>query len=489
MDIGVNLNTKLELKQELKQKLIITPMLRQALKLLQLNQYELEQQINEEMTQNPFLKDQEYTIDEGKGTGHRTKERKADDTQPAKNDSPTEHANRDELSEDAWANILSDLPRYRPSTITKQAVNLEQVNAAKDSLKDHLEWQLRMSVYQQADYDIGRHIIGNLDEDGYIGPEELQLVAQTLHADSESVDAVRKLITTFDPPGIAATSLAECLLIQLECLGIGEPLIVQVIRDHLDDIKSRHYSRIRAALGLSQEDLDLIINTLAKLDPRPGGHFDDREDNNQAIVPDIIISKRDGEWVVDLNEHVRPVIFVDRLYHKLLQTKDKAHKRDRHFLVEKLKRAQWLLKSIHQRRQTMRKVGRALIRFQRAFLDKGAASLKPMILKDIADACDIHTSTVQRIVSQKYVDTPRGVFPLKYFFSRAIETDKGPSVSNKIIKRRLQKIVKGENKKKPYSDKALADFFAEEGIHISRRAITKYRKELGILNSSQRKNK
>lgn len=497
MKLGINLN----IKPELRQKLAITPLLRQSLELLALNMPELEQIIITELEQNPLLKDSsfEYAIEKGSEDGHGADLDEGDKTLASESESGESAKEREiepdtdkyEINEEAWTNVFSELPRASNSSLYRERPDLEQINAIKSTLKEHLEWQLRLSTSNEGDYMIGMNIIGNLNTEGFITHEDLEAISRSLDAEPEKIESIRSLIKAFDPVGIASVSITECLLAQLRARDYYHPVIEKVLNKHFDALKAGYFDEILndKEIDLSADDLRLILEVLSKLDPRPGCHFDDREDNNTAILPDIIIRYESGDYIIELNENIRPMLYIPPNYLNLLSSKAPENQKDRNFLRQKLARAQWLLKSIEQRRQTLLKVGKAFISFQRDFLDKGPKYLKPMILKDVADECGIHSSTVQRIVNQKYIDTPRGTYLLKFFFSRAIPKSGGDAVSNITLKRNLKQLIEGEDVTSPLSDLELQSIIEKSGVQISRRAIAKYRSELGIPNSNKRKRK
>lgn len=480
MKIGVNIN----IKPELRQKLAITPLLRQSLELLALNISELDQMIQSELEQNPLLKDSASDLyQEGK------KDADKDNLEPAE-------AKREdvfekyEINEEAWANYYNEPPKTANSPLFKEEKpGIEQINAIKTTLKEQLEWQLRLNTDNELDYSIGLNIIGNLDRNGFISREDLDNISGDLKCRPERVEKVREIIKLFDPVGIASLDIPECLLAQLKTLGSYHPDIEKLLVNYFDELTKGYYDIILKdrELALSEDDLRFILEILSKLDPKPGGHFDDREDDNIAIIPDIIIKYDRGEYRIELNESIRPMLYIPENYRNILLNKNPELKKDREFIKQRLSRAQWLIRSIDQRRRTLMKVGNSFIKFQREFLDKGHRYLKPMILKDIADDCEIHQSTVQRIVSQKYIDTPRGIYLMKYFFSKAIPGKDGNTVSSITLKKEIADLIKSEDPESPLPDQDIQKILQRKGIKISRRGIAKYRMEMQIPNSNKRK--
>ncbi len=486
MKLDINLN----IKPELRQKLAITPLLRQSLEILSLSLVELDQMVLKEMEQNPLLKDSstEYSSE---GKTAEDSEYQPEQPEYETYEEPAENLlEKYEINEEAWANLFNELPKSSGSALfMKEKPSIEQINAIKTTLKEQLEWQLRLNINNDDDYVIGINIIGNLDRNGFISREELSNISDELKFSMDQIERVREIIKGFDPVGIASVDIPECLLAQLKVCNTYHPDIEKLLNVHFDDLKNGEWDNIikDKELGLSAEDLKYILEILSKLDPKPGGHFDDREDDNIAIVPDIIIKYDSGDYRIELNEHIRPMLYIPENYRKVLLNKNPEMQEDREFLKKRLARAQWFIRSIDQRRQTLIKVGESFIKFQRDFLDRGHKYLKPMILKDIADDCEIHQSTVQRIVNQKYIDTPRGVFLMKYFFSKAIPKKNGDPVSSLSVKREMADLVKNESKDSPLSDKEIHQILGKKGIKISRRAVSKYRLELGIPNSNKRK--
>ncbi len=479
----------IELKQHLKltQQLVMTPQLQQAIKLLQLSRIELINTIQKELEQNPVLEE----ADSEPSAGDTSVET---ETEKETQEIPTLTASEDEetpwekkaIEEEEWKAYWEDdsrrmIPSY--SFEEREQPNFENLLTKKPDLVDHLLWQLQMSDMTEEERTIGYHIIGNLDSSGYLkaGVEE---IAQELKVSPAMVETVLRKIQLFDPVGVAARDLRECLLVQTKYLGIDDPLVHDLIAHHLHNIEKRNYKEISKATGRSLEEIAQAIEVIKGLDPRPGNSYSSEEIH--YIVPDIYIYKVDDEYVIQLNDDDLPRVRINPFYKSAID--GNASSPDvKDFIQEKYKSAVWLLKSIEQRQKTIYKVTKSIVKFQREFLDKGIEYLKPLILKDVADDVGIHESTVSRVTANKYAQTPQGLFELKFFFSASLKKQNGEDIATKIIKEKIRSIIQQENPVKPYSDKQIVDILGKEGIKIARRTVAKYRELMGILPSSRRK--
>ena len=479
----------LELKQHLKltQQLVMTPQLQQAIKLLQLSRIELIETIQKELEQNPVLEeaDSEPSASE---TGLEAEAGK----EPQ--DIPTLRASKEEetpwekkaIQEEEWKAYWEDetrrmIPAY--SFEEREQPNYENLLTKKPDLVDHLLWQLQMSDMTEGERMIGYHIIGNVDSSGYL-KAEVDEIARDLQVSPETVERVLKKIQFFDPVGVASRDLRECLLVQTQYLGIDDPLVHDLISQHLHNIERRNYREISRATGRSLEDIAQAIEIIKELDPRPGNSYSSEEIH--YIVPDIYIYKVDDEYVIQLNDDDLPRLRISQFYKSAIDG-NSSNPHIKEFIQEKYRSAVWLLKSIEQRQKTIYKVTKSIVKFQREFLDKGIEYLKPLILKDVADDVGIHESTVSRVTANKYAQTPQGLFELKFFFSASLKKQNGEDIATKIIKEKIRSIIQQENPVKPYSDKQIMDILSKEGIKIARRTVAKYRELMGILPSSRRK--
>jgi RNA polymerase sigma-54 factor len=354
----------------------------------------------------------------------------------------------------------------------------------RSSLEDHLKSQLRMSVASQEEIKIGEFIIGSLDRNGFLTCS-VEEVAGFTSADRRQVEDVLAVIKTFDPPGVGAADLKECLLIQLDQLGLSESLAARLVREHLEDLLEKRYREIARSLKKTVKEIQVAADVVAGLDPRPGARYSSEEP--RYIIPDLIVDKVDDGYVVQLNDRNIPRLRVSRAYRDILSGARKKDKEEEDYVKKKLDSARWLIKTIDQRRRTMVKVMEAILDAQRSFFDRGVEHLKPLTLQQIANVVEMHESTVSRVTNGKYVQTPRGVYELKYFFSPGLKTDNGEDASSKRIKARIQEMVDTEEKKKPLSDQDIAARLKDDGFSVARRTVAKYRDQLGILKARMRK--
>ncbi len=480
--IEQNLKQKLDLK--LSQKLALTPALQQAIKLLQLTVPELQQEIKKELLENPLLE-----------------EVRNSEATPA--ESPKKEENTDLLHEkdinieDFFRDYFDDqyVPKNRNKEYVDKDINYENFISKEQSLQEYLEWQAGINIEDEEVYNTVLMIIPYLDDNGYLKvPKELKVkyrsvvdfLADELNIKKKLIEKAIKEIKKFDPTGVGATSIEECLWLQCEYLGFGEDGILKdMIYNHLEDIAANRNEKIALSLNISEEDVLNYVDFIKKLEPKPGRKYS--SEKTQYIIPDVVVFKIDGEYYVDLNEDGIPGLRVNKQYAEMLKNRDKIEKETENYIKEKLKSALWLIKSIYNRQKTILKVTKSIVEKQRDFFDFGVEYMKPLILKDIAEELGIHESTVARVVKNKYMQTPRGVFELKYFFSSKLATSSGIDVSAMAVKEKIKKIITNENRQKPYSDSEIVKILKSQGIKIARRTVAKYREELGIESSSKRK--
>jgi RNA polymerase sigma-54 factor len=468
------------LKQSLSlaQQLIMTPQLQQAIKLLQLSRLELLETIHTEMETNPVL--EEHALDEG--PGEKVQEYGEDAAAPSQDTLPKEDV-RDSLD---WETYISeyntgwaDSP-YEP----RDTPSFESVTASKTNLYTHLTWQLHLSNIPDAQKEIGVNIIGNLNEDGYL-TASVEEIAQATGCPLDLVLDVLRTIQIFDPVGVAARDTRECLLIQARFQNLGGTAVEKIILDHLDKLENKRYDLIAKALSIPLNEVIEAIAVITGFEPKPGRQYSDEE--TIYISPDIYVVKLGDEYEIVLNEDGLPKLRINSYYRDILSNKDPMENGTRQYIQDKLKSAAWLIKSIHQRQRTIYKVTSSIVRFQRDFLDKGIAHLRPLVLRDVAEDIQMHESTISRVTTNKYVHTPQGLFELKYFFNSAIQCLDGDSVSSESVKEHLRNIIKSENRARPYSDQEIADMLKQHNIDVARRTVAKYRETLGILPSRKRK--
>lgn len=463
------------LSAKLQQKLVMTPALQLAIKLLQLNRLELEQTIQQEMVENPVLEAGEDPA----------MNMEMDHSEP---DTPAEEPEErliDNLDVDTFLNNYFDTQPSTPNMSEEsEAPPIEATLSSSPSLVDHLGWQLEMGGHDQNVHELCEAILGNLDPAGYLcaSPEEIaDMGGWEILEVQRGVAAVQSL----DPPGVAAADLRECLWLQLERLELEDTLAGTIVRDHMDSLTSHRFKEIGRACGASMDDVAEAVRLIRELNPKPGQSFVD--ENPHYITPDVYVRKDDGEWVVSLNDDGLPKLRVSRLYRRMLQGNQELGKEASEYLQEKMRSALWLIKSFGQRQQTIRKVSESIVKHQQGFLDHGVTALRPMVLRDVADDIEMHESTVSRVVNGKYMHTPQGVFELKYFFHSGLGHASGSDVSSITVKERLKKLVESEDSRKPLSDAALAKKLKAGGLQIARRTVAKYREELGIPSSKARK--
>jgi RNA polymerase sigma-54 factor len=474
----------IELRQHLKlaQQLIMTPQLQQAIKLLQLSRLELLETISQELQSNPLLEEGQEAEAES-------------DDRAAEVDSANREANVSEVTIDEkpkedfdWEEYLGEYtsgPRVRVEREeSRELPAIESRLVKKPSLDAHLLWQLYLSSASDAQKEIGTLIIGNLDQDGYLKATSAE-IAEMAGCDESCIEEVLNLVQAFDPPGVAARDLQECLLIQGKILELEDDLVINIITNHLHDLEIRNYHSIVKATGRKPEEIKEAIDLITGLDPKPGKQYDEEE--IQYISPDIYVYKVDNEFVILLNEDGMPKLRISPFYREALSKDGDVSDQAREYIQGKLRSAAWLIKSIHQRQRTIYRVAESIIKFQRDFFDKGIAHLKPLVLRDVAEDLSMHESTISRVTTNKYMHTPRGVFELKYFFNSSISSFTGGAVASESVKERIRQLVANEDPQKPYSDKAIVEKLREENIDIARRTVAKYRELLGILPSNLRK--
>jgi RNA polymerase sigma-54 factor len=473
----------LELRQQLKltQQLIMTPQLQMAIKLLQLNRMELLDTIRQELEENPALEEiHDHASDDG---------REEPVEIPAVEESPNREVTIEEnIREDIdWSNYLDEYNapgRVNYESEAREAPRFEAFVARKDSLQDHLLWQLRMAFPSDEEARIGSLIIGNLNRDGYLDVA-IEDIARAAGVAPERAEQALTLLQSFDPVGVAARSLGECLQIQARHLGVDDPVIMEIIRHHLNHLENKNYKAISKALKIRLEDVVAAVNIIRSFEPRPGRPFTDEPP--QYIVPDIYVYKFDNEFVIMLNDDGMPKLRVNSLYKKSITQGAKLPGEAESYIQDKMRSAAWLIKSIHQRQKTIYRVMESILRFQRDFFEKGIAHLKPMVLRDVAQDIEMHESTISRVTTNKYALTPQGIFELKYFFNSSIKRSHGGDMASASVQDKIRQIIAEENPRKPLSDDKIARILKAAGIDIARRTVAKYREILGVLPSNKRK--
>jgi RNA polymerase sigma-54 factor len=478
------LEQKLHLK--LSQKLIMTPSLQQAIKLLQLSKLELQEVLNQELLENPLLEEsaeeakQEDAEAEAQEKTQTEEEAKAAEPAPEK-----EKDSFDEIDYDAYFQDYIEYG-YNPRMGEEhEEFPIENTLTRPPNLTDHLAWQLGMSDASPAVKEIGAFIIGNIDEDGYLRATNEEIAAAGPY-DPADVEKAVSSVQSLDPIGVGARDLRECLLLQLEFLEVDNPLVETIVRDYWEMFMQRHFVQISKALGVDMKTLEGVVEIIKHLDPKPGRKYS----NERAIYvePDVYIQKVGDEYIIVLNEDGMPKLRINGSYRNMLNSMDsKSDGETVNYIKDKIRSAVWLIKSLDQRQRTIYKVAESIVKHQREFLEKGIDYLRPLVLRDVADDIQMHESTVSRVVSNKYMHTPRGLFLMKYFFHSGIDSDTGEDISSLTVKKKIQGFIDGEDPRKPLSDSKIMKILNDEGINIARRTVAKYRDELNIPSSTDRK--
>jgi RNA polymerase sigma-54 factor len=446
---------------------------------------ELQQMLKQEIMENPLLEEVEDYIETEEEEGQQS------DAEAPKEDG---EAKEQVEAEDAAAEQKVDWAEYFQSGFEigyglgeeTQEEFFERVPVAKRSFSEQLVGQLRIATDDPRTRDIGDYIIGSLDESGYLtcGLEE---VASTFGVPVGEIERVLRIIQTFDPPGVGARNLQEGLLIQLAARGLEDSLAVRIIRDHFDDFKQKKYLEISKKLRIPVQEVQHQCKIISALDPKPG--LEIMAGDPQYVIPDLVVEKVDDKYVVYLNDRNIPRLRVSQAYQEELMkdNRDGAGKETREFIQSRLKSARWLIQTIEQRRRTMVKVMECIVEKQFQFFEKGTAHLRPLTLQQVASEINMHESTVSRVTTNKYVQTPRGVFELKFFFSSSLGTQDGNEISAKSAKDKIRRIIEREDQRNPLSDQKIADMLRAGGLNIARRTVAKYREQLNILPARMRK--
>jgi len=494
---------KASLQLKMGQNLTMTPQLQQAIKLLQLSTLDLQAEIQEALESNPMLELIEDSGDHDSGEkqnqDQQTSSSNAQDSAKEQHDSEREDFS-DSIPNDlpvdtAWEDIYQTSGSSNTgsgSGSEEMESDFESRNSVSETLNDHLLWQLNLTPFSDRDRAIAETIIDSIDGDGY-----LQSVIEDIHeglfneededpVELDEVSAVLKRIQHFDPPGVAAKDLQECLMLQLRQLDSETPWLPQaklVVSHYINLLGSRDYAQLIRRSRLKEEDLKDVLKLIQSLNPRPGESV--IQDEPEYVVPDVVVKKIKGRWKVELNPEIAPKIRVNNNYAGFIKRADNS--KDNNFMKDQLQDAKWFIKSLQSRNETLLKVASKIVAHQQGFLDYGEEAMKPLILHDIAKAVEMHESTISRVTTQKYMHTPRGIFELKYFFSSHVGTASGGECSSTAIRAIIKKLIAAENPKKPLSDSKIADVLKDQGINVARRTIAKYREAMSIPPSNERK--
>ncbi|OBT17421.1 RNA polymerase factor sigma-54 [Vibrio sp. UCD-FRSSP16_10] len=479
---------KAALQLKFGQQLAMTPQLQQAIRLLQLSSIELQQEIQEALDCNPLLQVAEENTQAEEKPDSPQETSKEEPIEPSAQDSAelmAENSIGDDLAVDtSWEDVYSsnsgntgvalddELPIYQGETQT--------------NLYDHLLWQLELTPFTETDHAIAMAIIDAIDDKGFltVSTEEITESLSLADLEEDETIAVLKRIQQFEPLGVGSRNLQECLLLQLYALPDSTPRKQQaceILKNHIEHLANRDYKLIVKETKLKESDLIEILQLIQQLDPRPGSQIGDSD--IEYVIPDVNVIKVNGKWTVFLNNTDTPKLEVNQHY----ATITGANSEDNQYIKDQIQEAKWLIKSLENRSDTLLKVAKCIVETQQEFFEKGAEAMQPMILNDVAQAIDMHESTISRVTTQKYMHTPRGIFELKYFFSSHVSNNDGEDKSSTAIRALIKKLVAEENSAKPLSDNKIANLLAEQEVKVARRTVAKYRESLGIAPSSQRK--
>jgi RNA polymerase sigma-54 factor len=488
------MSLKQRLDQRQVQKLILAPALQQAIKLLPLTNLELIEVIDDELSQNPMIEIE----DEAQERKPKDSETVAAEEAGVKNkegllDSLSLESTEPKLSgEPAGDNVLAGFQEYldegfRPHfSENREAISLENTISRTASLWDHLNWQATLTFFDPEDRELAEKVIGDINEDGYLS-STVEEMARLNRTTPEKIEALRAKIKAFDPVGCGSLDLGEALLAQMDQLQVQDEIVRTIVAKHLPLLERSDYAQLARILGLSMAEIRERIDLLKTLDPTPGRKY--TEERTSYVVPDIFVTKEGEEWKVDINDEGLPRLRISGYYRQLLAKAAEGQPEAYHFLKDRLKKALWFMRSLDQRNQTIHKVARFIVGRQKEFFEKGIDYIKPLTLMEIAQDIGVHESTVGRVVANKYMMTPRGVFSLKYFFHKSLQGNYGEDVSSLKVKDRIRKLVEAEGRDRPLSDIEIGELLAREGLNIARRTVAKYRNQLKIEPSHIRKRK
>ena len=469
---------KLGLQARLSQRLILTPSLQQAIKLLPLTTLELAEVLEQEMQENCML--EEVPVQEVLATDEPGMNQEPEKPEPEKAD-PLDDIDVEKFFED----YLDDRDQRRTrSSEVPEMPPLENTLTQAPDLYDYLTWQLHMTVSDEMVVEIGDAIIHNLDDDGMLRAS-LEEIANLGPYPLSEVERALEVVQHLDPPGVGARDLTECLRMQLRHLGLENSPTDVMIRDHMKKLQGHQYSEIGKQMSMTPDEVSTHVDIIKNLDPRPGSRYS--RDQATPIMPDVFVVKDAEEYKIVLNDDGLPKLRISPTYKRMLDDKESNSQETRDYVKDKLRSALWLLKSVDQRQRTIYKVSESIVRHQRAFLDHGIQHLRPLVLRDVASDIGMHESTVSRVVANKYMHTPRGVYELRFFFHSGITSHMGDAVSSVTIKEKIRKMIEAENAAHPLSDSRIAELLKSEGLPLARRTVAKYREELRIPPSNLRK--
>lgn len=491
------MKTSLQLKMS--QQLTMTPQLQQAIKLLQLSTLDLQQEIQQALDTNPMLEEESNELDPP--NAQESENQDASDSNSAVDESTIELGPQetipDELAVDSsWDDIYTHTPTSHGLPSSDDDYNFENIYGTTDSLLDHLNWQLNLTPMSNKDRVIAEAIIESVDVEGYLSSTiedifsglERELSTEEDPLELDEFNAVLHRLQQFDPPGVCASGLADCLSIQLKQLPADTPsrdIAIKVVEKHIELLGTKDFAQIMRKAKIKETELRDIFILIQTLNPRPGNAIESGK--SEYVIPDVIVSKdlKNNRWLVELNPDIAPKLRVNSSYASMVKRADNSS--DNTYLKDHLQEAKWFIKSLQSRNETLLKVATTIVERQRGFLDYGEEAMKPLVLHDIAEAVSMHESTISRVTTQKYMHTPRGIFELKYFFSSHVSTDSGGECSSTAIRALIKKLIAAENSRKPLSDSKIANLLGDQGINVARRTIAKYREAMNIPPSNERK--
>ncbi len=479
----------LELRQQLKltQRLVMTPQLRQAIKLLQLNRLDLSNALQEELEQNPALEEDFPTLEEPSNP-----QNLSSTTEPSSNSNEGDFTEQvratdtiPEINWDAYANNFDSNFSFSKETPPADAPSQFDFISEKPGLLAYLQWQLAHCELDKDEWEIALFIIGNLNRYGFL-ETDLAEIREDTGCSQDDAEYVLEVIQDLDPPGIAARNVSESLYLQLERLGMENSLAAEIVSQHLTLLTTRNYKEITRATGHKRAEVIKAVDFItSELSPYPGLPY--ATESTNYIIPDVYVKKIDGELVIQLNNDDLPHLKLSNHYQNLLQHQKQIEKSSRDYIRNKVKNAEWFIKSIHQRQRTIFKVMESILRFQKDFFEYGPTRLRPLILRDVAEDIEMHESTISRVTSNKYAHTPQGIYELKYFFSTAIPRAGGEALAAESIRERIRKMIQVEDPHKPLSDNIISKKLAETNIKVARRTVAKYRDQMRILPVKHRR--
>jgi len=489
----------LELKQQLRlsQQLVMTPQLQQAIKLLQLNRLELVGLVQQELEENPVLEEFVEVDDEGEAPVEEYDP--AQESQPSASEnspldevaaadaqkSSEELTDAEKIADWEWEDYLNSSPQSsQVSGGVDERPSIDATLTRRDTLAEHLEWQLQLTELPIEEDVAARFIIGNLDDRGYLQATVSELARQCGMSEA-TVELALARIQALDPVGVGARDLRECLLLQARVLKIDDPLVLRILDECIDALINRDFRGVARTLDVSVSEVVAAADIIGRLEPRPGRAFGG--DEPVYIIPDIYVHKVNDDFHIVLNDDGMPRLRINGLYRDVLSRGNTASKDTKAYVQEKVRSALWLIKSIHQRQRTIYRVMESIIKYQREFFERGINHLKPLNLRDVAEDIEMHESTVSRVTTSKYVNTPQGIFELKFFFNSSINRFVGEAVASESVKERIRKLITAEDARRPLSDQRIAEMLKVANIDIARRTVTKYRESLNILSSTKRR--